>query len=332
MNSPSAIRERIAPTSNGAEGLTICIPTFNRDRVLTDTVSLLLQLAPAANEILVVDQTSTHDADAEEQLTDWAARRVIRWLRLERPSTTLAMNEGLLQASGRTILFLDDDIIPDGRLVAGHLAAHAAHPDAWAVVGQVLQPEDWQRGVGSGERGAASGERRAESGGLATDLDFAFCSAQAGWVKNVMAGNLSVHRDKALAIGGFDENFLPPVAYRFETEFARRIVRAGGRIWFEPSASIRHLRAGSGGTRTLGSHLTSASPVHGVGDYYYAFRCGSRSEAWRYSLKRMFREVRTRFHLGHPWYIPVKLVGEVRALLWARRLARQGQRLIERRS
>jgi hypothetical protein len=42
----------------------------------------------------------------------------------------------------------------------------------------------------------------------------------------------------------------------------------------------------------------------------------------------MIREVCTRFHLRHPWWIPVKLTGELRALVWASRLCRRGQRLI----
>jgi hypothetical protein len=143
-----------------------------------------------------------------------------------------------------------------------------------------------------------------------------------------MAGNLSVNRARALAIGGFDENFLPPVAYRFESEFARRIIANGGHIWFEPSASIRHLRAQSGGTRSRGCHLTSMSPVHGTGDYYYALRCGCGWERICYLLKRPLREISTKFHLTHPWWIPAKLVGEMRAAWCGYGLWRRHPRLI----
>ncbi len=163
---------------------------------------------------------------------------------------------------------------------------------------------------------------------LTEDLDFRFNGDAPAWVTNVMAGNLSVKRDRALAIGGFDASFTPPVAFRFETEFARRLVAAGGRIRFEPGASIRHLRVARGGTRSLGNHLTSASPVHGVGDYYYALRCGQGWDRLWYIVRRPLREVRTRFHLRHPWYIPVKLVGELRALLLAVGLWHRGPRLL----
>ena len=298
----------------------IVIPTYGRDAVLTDTVRSLLRLDPPAAELIVVDQSTQHTADVERQLGAWHAAGAIRWQRLQRPSTVEAMNAGLLSAGSPVVLFLDDDIVPAPSLFRGHVEAYARHAEAWAVVGQVLQP---------GETPCANG-RRGPRAGLRADFEFKFCASEATWVFNVMAGNLSVRRDRALFLGGFDGNFTPPVAYRFETEFARRLIAAGGRIWFEPSASIRHLRAPSGGTRSHGSHLTSASPVHGVGDYYYALRCGRGLERAAYMARRPFREVRTRFHLRHPWWIPVKFVGELRALALAMKLYRQGPKLLSK--
>ena len=144
-----------------------------------------------------------------------------------------------------------------------------------------------------------------------------------------MAGNLSVRRDRALAIGGFDPDFVPPVSFRFETAFAKRLVAAGGRIRFEPAAEVRHLRATRGGTRIHGNHLASASPLHGVGDYVYALKHGRGLERLGYIARRPFREVRTRFHLRHPWFIPVKFVGELRALFMALRLARGARKTLK---
>jgi GT2 family glycosyltransferase len=294
------------------------IPTYGRDEILVDTVAALLRLECRAEELIVVDQTLQHGISVERQLTEWHKGGAIQWHRLACPSTVDAMNVGLHGAGNPLVLFLDDDIVPDRDLVASHVRAHAARPDAWAVSGQIIQPE----GVtyDKGPCGARFG--------LGADLGFRFSALHAEWVFNVMAGNLSVNRDRALSIGGFDRNFTPPVAFRFETEFARRVLSSGGRIWFEPSASIRHLRASSGGTRSHGSHLTSGSPTHGVGDYYFALRCGRGWDRCRYILRRPFREVFTRFHLRHPWWIPVKFAGEIRALALALRLYRKGPQLL----
>jgi GT2 family glycosyltransferase len=142
-----------------------------------------------------------------------------------------------------------------------------------------------------------------------------------------MAGNLCVRRSRAMEVGGFDENFVGS-AYRFETEFCRRLTRAGGQVLFQPAASLRHLRATMGGVRTHGRHEASVSGIHGVGDYYFALAEGLSWDVLRYILRRPVREVSTSFHLRHPWWIAPKLIGELRALTWAVRLHRSGPRLI----
>ena len=156
----------------------------------------------------------------------------------------------------------------------------------------------------------------------AEDLEFRFHHDEGCYITNVMAGNLSVKRERALQIGGFDENYVG-AAYRFESDFALRLVNAGGKIWFEPRASIRHLKLGSGGIRSFGDHRTTLSPLHSVGDYYYARHHVARF--WRYVFQRLVRNVMTRHHLRHPWTIPGKLIGELRGMALARRLARQGR-------
>lgn len=285
--------------------ITIVIPTYEREKVLVDSIRYLLGLALPADELLVIDQTPRHDPGTESTLSKWDREGSIGWIRHQQPSTIEAMNRGLSEAKGDIVLFLDDDIIPEESLISAHLRAYEQNPGAWAVVGRVIQPEGQKKAT------YRSGQ------GLKKDLDFDFSGEEPAVVTNIMAGNLSVWREKALLIGGFDEAFVPPVSFRFETDFAKRIVSAGGEILFEPAACIKHLRAARGGTRIHGSHLVSASPTHGVGDYYYALKHGKGWDRFRYILRRPFREVCTRFHLRHPWWIPVKFVGELRAIVLA---------------
>ena len=298
--------------------ISIVIPTYGRDEVLVQTIEDLLKCDPLAMELLVIDQTPQHAADTEQRLHELHDAERIRWIRQSPPSITRAMNRGLMEARSPIVLFVDDDIVPASGLLGAHAVAHE-DGGLTAVVGQVIQP--WQQ--------PADVAAACPRSGLLADLDFPFFSTRADDVYNVMAGNLSVKRDHAIACGGFDENFVG-AAYRFETEFARRILNRGGRIRFAPSASLKHLRSERGGTRSQGSHLTSADPVHGVGDYYFALLHGWRVDVIRYVFRRMIREVCTKFHLRHPWYIPVKLVGEVRALCWAWQLHRRGPALIRR--
>lgn len=300
-----------------ASDVTVAVPTYGRDRVLVETVERVLELDPAPGGVLVVDQTPAHAEEAGRRLSSWDRAGLIRWLRPPEPSIPRAMNLALREAGTPVVLFLDDDVVPSRGLAAAHAAAYD-DPSVRAVTGQVLQP---------GEAPEPARYRGVEEG-LGAFLDFPFHSTIPHEVGSVMAGNLSVRREPVLEIGGFDEKFVG-VAYRFETELARRIRSAGGRVLFRPEASVRHLRVEHGGTRTRGSHLTSASPLHGVGDYYYALRCGSGLDRLRYIARRPLREVATRFHLRRPWWIPVKLIGEARALWMAIRLAGGGPRWAE---
>ncbi|MFP5245135.1 MAG: glycosyltransferase family 2 protein [Thermoanaerobaculia bacterium] len=285
--------------------LTIAIPTYNRGAILVETLELLRTLDPPASEIVVVDQTREHPSEIAERL----ARSGARIITLEKPSIPKAMNTALAEARSPYVLFLDDDVIPSPHLVRAHLDA-LREPGVRAVAGQVLQP---------GEEPKHYDEETLRRGAI-RDLEFRFHHDRACDVQNVMAGNLAVDRAFALAIGGFDENYVA-VAYRFETDFALRLVNAGGRIRFEPSASIRHLKAPGGGVRAYGDHRTSPSPAHSAGDYYFARR--HVPQFWPYVGKRLRNNILTRFHLRHPWTIPTKVIGELRGLLLGLRLARK---------
>jgi len=301
--------------------LSIVIVTYNRSEVLVDTIKHILELddySKSAIEIVIVDQTIKHTTAAESALLNWSTTEVIRWIKLDEPHLTRAMNQGLLTAHSELVLYLDDDIIPEKKLLTSHIRAHLKDRSIAVVVGQILQPGETSRAI----------EYHPQKSGLRAFMDFPFCSTKGCMVENAMAGNMSLKRDIALRHGGFDEQFIPPVAARFETEFAKRLIKEGEKIWFEPSGSIRHLAVSSGGTRAKGSHLNSAQAYFGFGDYYYAFKHGERFECIGYCVKRFFREVRTKYHLSHPWYIPVKCLGEIRAFFMAFKASRQPQKLI----
>ena len=286
--------------------ITIAIPTYNRGAILVETIERLLALEPRADAIVIADQTRDHPHDVEQALERWSRDGAIEWLRLPEPSIPHAMNEALVAAKTKLVLFLDDDLIPARDLAGAHVAAHREH-DVWAVAGQVLQPGE---------------EPEAFDG--ADDLEFHFNSDRGRMITNVMAGNLSVDRARALQIGGFDENFVG-AAYRFETDFAMRIAAAGGTIWFEPRASIHHLKLSSGGLRTFGDHRAVASPAHTTGDYYFALQ--HVPHFWRYAARRLAKNVLTRYHAAHPWTIPAKIAGELRGLALARKMHRKGRSL-----
>jgi len=286
--------------------ITVAIPTYNRGEIVAETVRRLFELDPPPEAIIVVDQS----VEENKPLAEWHRGGRIRLIRLEKPSIPHAMNEALLAATTPVVLFVDDDVEPAAGLIAAHERAHADET-IWAVVGQILQP----------------GETPQHHDQPEDDLEFHFNHDIGRLVTNVMAGNLSVKREHAIDAGGFDENYTG-VAYRFETDFALRLVAAGGKIWFSPEAGLRHLKLSTGGLRSYGDHRSSPSPAHSSGDYYFAIH--HRPPLLRYAFRRLRRNVITRYHLTHPWAIPTKLIGELRGWMLARRLARGGRRLIAR--
>lgn len=296
----------IAPTYNSDSILpvSVVIPTYRREGVLLESLAYLLALDPAAAEILVVDQTERHDPETEKQLQAMQERDQIRWIRLNAPSIPHAMNQGLLQARHRLVLFLDDDIRPEAGLIAAHFSAHGAYPGT-LVAGRVIQP--WEEGLD-----------------LPADEPFRFAGVRAAWIEEFMGGNFSIERTSALALGGFDENFVR-VAYRFEAEFAHRSRKSGLRIRFEPGACLHHLKA-EGGTRTFGDHLTTWKPDHAVGAYYHALKTRDGVGWLREFVARPLRAIATRHHLHRPWWIPITWLAEFCGMVWAIKLALAGPR------
>lgn len=300
------------------KSISVIIPTYNRESVLIDTLRDLLSLPYRADEIIVVDQTKQHQQQTEDMLAKWHSNQQINWLRLAQPSITRAMNHGAMQARSDVLLFLDDDIQPDSQLIANH-AIEYAEPGASAVAGQVIQ--SWQSELPV--------EHPSFIDGRCDDPDaFMFNSANRMNVQRFMGGNVSFDRKKFLAAGGFDQNF-KKVAYRFEAEFAARWIRLGESITYQPKASLKHLKAADGGTRTYGDHQRTLNPSHSVGNYYYMLTVAEQKHRWFRFIWSPFKSCISRFHLTHPWWMPVTFAAEISGMIWAIILRAKGQSLME---
>jgi GT2 family glycosyltransferase len=287
--------------------ITIAIPTYGRDQVLVDTIRHILALVPPPAEVIVLDQSKEHVPEVARTLETWHHAGAIRWLQLPEPLIPRAMNRGLIEARGEIVLFLDDDVVPEPGLIRAHANGHE-QTSASLVAGRVIQP--WQEGID-----------------FSHNNEFHFACCRPTWIEEFMAGNFSVRRDVALKLGGFDERFMR-VAYNFEAEFAHRWRHAGHKIYFEPAATVHHLRVTAGGTRMFGQHLRSFRPNHAVGAYYYFLRTWSGRKSIRQFLGRPLRAISTRHHLRRPWWILATLIAEFAGMVWALALAVRGPRYV----
>lgn len=305
--------------------LSVVIPTYQRAPILLKTLQLLLAQERLADEIFVVDQTQYAPGDRHlEQLRALDQQGSIHFSQRAVASIPAAMNEGLMRASSEYVLFLDDDIEITPTFLSAHLDGLAEYLECHgefpvAQVGQVLQPQ---------QQPVSKPSQQTVTHGLWRDIGFAFNSTERAALLNCMAGNLCVHRESALTAGGFDENFIG-AAYRFETEFARRLYRHSGKfLQYYPAARIDHLQWHAGGTRASGNHLSSGSTLHSVGDYYFALRESSGWEKWRYISARLINSCKARFYLTRPWYLPVRIGAELGGLRQARELNAAGPKLL----
>ena len=298
--------------------ISVAIPTYRREEVLLDTVNQLLALNQRAYEILVIDQTISHQKETTVELERLAANGDIVWCRLSRPSIPMAMNHALKVAKTEIVVFVDDDVELTSALVFEHAKEYEV-PGVVCVAGRVVQP--WEDELVD--------RKSALKVNPVNDPDaFRFSSNERSEVRRFSGGNFSIRRQVAIDVGGFDENFVK-AAYRFEAEFADRILDSGMRMVFQPQASLNHLKEAAGGTRSFGDHLRTMWPGHSVGRYYYLLKADKACHRFRRIVFGPLYAVYTRHHLTRPWWIPVTLLSELSGVAWALWLLVRGPKYID---
>jgi peptidoglycan/xylan/chitin deacetylase (PgdA/CDA1 family)/GT2 family glycosyltransferase len=227
----------------------IVVPTFDRRDLLIANLALLAELERPWPCELVVVVDGSQDGSLE------AARSV----ELPFPSTVVfqenagaaaARNRGAAEARGEILLFLDDDMAVDRRLLLEHDEVLRAGADA--VVGNIpLHPESPRNvltlGVGRWAHLRAARLRRVDHPVALEDL---------------LTGQLSVRATTFRQAGGFDESFNRGGTFGAEdTDFLYRLVTTGCDVRAAPDAisyqryvvtAAQHLRQWRQGGRADG--------------------------------------------------------------------------------
>ncbi|PDS76029.1 glycosyltransferase [Rhizobium sp. L43] len=210
-----------------AVDVSVIIPTHNRAVMLRSLLGKLdaQRDGTPAFEVLVVADGC--EDDTSTMLASLRTRVPLRTLSLPGVGPALARNAGAQVASGRLLIFLDDDIEPGENFVWAHVVEHQRQPG-----GVVLGPYPplphiakdrfrlnarawWTRHF---ERVSRPGHR------------FAFT--------DVLTGNLSLDAELFHAMGGLDPQF---ARAREDFEFGLRLIKKGVPIRFAPDALGYHL-------------------------------------------------------------------------------------------
>jgi GT2 family glycosyltransferase len=281
--------------------LTIGIPTYAREHVLVQTITQVLrQIDPRRMELIVADQTLNHEQPVHARMEQWEREGRLEWLRLEKPSVTRAQNEILRRMRGQYLLLLDDDVLIPPGFFEQHLACYR-DADISGVGGQVFHCHNW----------AAPPDFTEPERGTTPHYPLGTPSR----LTDCFVGCVSSFRKSALMmIGGYDECFIGP-ANHWEDDLSRRLLRAGGRILYQPKAWVIHLRVPSGGCRIPGNRLweewtKSANLI------LFALRHCRGKEL----LAQLWQALRTgllrRENVVHPRRWPMALVGGFRGLCY----------------
>jgi len=218
--------------------LSIIIPTLDRGKLLAATVQQVLQQRFQDYEIWVVDQSDETAAAAIRQSLDaTCADPHLHYLHLSRKGLPNARNEGLVRATGRIVLFLDDDVLLlDDTFLDAHMQAYI-DPDVGGVTGRVIE-----RTVRNNARRTTS---RITVGGRTVSNLSGTEPVRLGTLKGL---NMSFRREVFDYVGGFDRNYVG-TALLEEADLSTRVARDGWVLLFAPKAELVHLSAPSGGVR-----------------------------------------------------------------------------------
>lgn len=252
--------------------IAIVVPTYQRRGIVTRAVAALHAQKPSGivsqAEIVVVSDGST-DGTAEALRAVAASNANVRVLEQANAGQAAARNAGASATTAPGLLFLDDDMIASADLLAVHLEASAARPDAARAGSIALDPASPRSFLTEGLR--RWGERR----------DARLAAAPALPWDEALTGHLFVPRAAFEAAGGFETAFTANGGFGGEDlEFGWRLERAGVPLEFEGRAvtfqvydkSFRQLsadirRAAAGDVRLVGRHPeAAASLLLGAGD------------------------------------------------------------------
>lgn len=207
----------------------IVVPTYNRRSVLTASMTALGRLeTPWPVELIVV-------VDGSDDGSAGAARAVpmpfpVTVIEQPNAGAAAARNNGARRARGEYLLFLDDDMVADPRLLIEHGAVLDAGADA--AVGHIpLHPDSPRTLLTPGvERWVRQRHERLTRtrGQLA--------------LGDLLTGQLSVRAEVFAAAHGFDEHFNAGGSFGAEdTDFLHRLLQTGAVVRYAPGA-VTHQR------------------------------------------------------------------------------------------
>ena len=272
--------------------ISVVIPTYNREQTLRETLRDVIEQNYPNFEVLVIDQTHTHESETQVYLEQLANAGKIKWFQVDWANLPAARNYAVRRAVGEIILFIDDDVqLPDGFLAA-HACNYLAKPDVGCVAGRVF--DRMKLGDSRGDLAIEYLPPEAMDAGIAWYFIDLVHTVKPQQVLSARGCNMSFRRQVFTEHGlSFDERFAGS-AVREESDFCLKLRSTGLKIWYDPNACLVHLGEESGGCHDV----STRSIAYQVTFYHNHFLMGLKNLT-AFECLRFFAKLFDCHVLGH---------------------------------
>jgi len=212
-------------TSAEAPPISVVICTYRREESLRLLLLDLVSQEDIVFEIIVVDQTASHEPETDALFARYSER--IRHLHIAEPNLPNARNEGIAVARGEVVVFIDDDLrIPSDFL--RDLAAHFEDPAIEGLAPLVVVAGEEPAGAYTQQLYRFRGDWR---------------SRERIRVRHIIGACMAYRLRLVRNLGGFDALMgrLNPSAAAEDGEFCGRWLRAGHQLWLAPAVRAVHV-------------------------------------------------------------------------------------------
>lgn len=229
------------PTDNPLVSVVVC--TRNRPDSVLVTLRGLVQMRYRSFEVVVVDNAPSSDATKNAVQREFGTDPRVTYVCEPRPGLSCARNRGLAEASADIVAFTDDDVRVDPWWLNGIVRGFQAAAEVACVTGLIATAElenTAQLYFHLREGWGANCERRVFD--LVENRDTSPLYPYSAGVFGAGA-NFAVSRTVLKEVGGFNEALGAgtPSGGGEDLNMFMRIVLAGHRLVYEPSAVVSHV-------------------------------------------------------------------------------------------
>ena len=206
--------------------ISVIIPTHNRSTSLRRMLDALCAQTYSLQQVEVLVVADGCTDGTLEMLRRYSAPFALRAITLPGQGAAAARNQGATHATGRLLLFLDDDVEPTPSLIEAHVRAHQRRPGQVAIgpYPPVLQSASFFH-IGLRAWWEAKFHAMLQPGHRWTYQD-------------LLSGNFSLEAELFACVGGFDPD--PAFQAHEDYELGIRLIKAGVPFTFAADAMAYH--------------------------------------------------------------------------------------------